>query len=326
MPMIRSMLFVPGDSARKFEKAAAGPADALIIDLEDSVVVAQKEAARGITSAMLQAPRGRQQLYVRINAFDSGLTLADLAAVMPQRPDGIVLPKCQSGDDVRRLALYLDAFEAAFGATSGIPRIATRIVAIATETAASLFGLGSYANCPRLWGLMWGGEDLAAALGAFDNHANGAFTEPYRLARNLCLAGARAAGVAPIDTVYTDIKNLDGLRAETLAARRDGFVAKALIHPSHVDVVHAAFVPSADEVRWAQRIADAFAADPGAGVVSIDGRMLDKPHLVKARTVLDLAAGPDANADANACPSACASACASADASADAATRAGAAS
>lgn len=279
------MLFVPGDSPRKFEKAASGPADALIIDLEDSVALPNKPAAREATAAMLQAPRERQQRFVRVNAFDTALTLTDLAAVMPHRPEGIVLPKCQSGEDVRRLALYLDAFEAAHGIAAG----STRILAIATETAASLFGLGSYANCPRLWGLMWGGEDLASALGAFDNQVDGAYAEPYRLARCLCLAGARAAGVAPVDAVYVDIRNLDGLRAETLAARRDGFVAKAVIHPDHVEVVHEAFAPTAEEVAAARRIVQAFDADPGAGVVNIDGRMIDKPHLVKARTVLDWA-------------------------------------
>lgn len=276
------MLFVPGDSARKFEKASTGPADALILDLEDSVTLANKAVAREATAAMLQAPRGRQQRLVRVNAFDTALTLEDLAAVMPHRPDGIVLPKCESGEDVRRLALYLDAFEAAHGIAAG----STCILAIATETATALFGLGSYANCPRLWGLMWGGEDLASALGAFDNQVDGGYTEPYRLARNLCLAGARAAGAVPVDAVFVDIHNLDGLRVETLAARRDGFTAKAVIHPAHIQVVHEAFTPSAEEVVAARRIVAAFDADPSAGVVNIDGRMIDKPHLLKARTVL----------------------------------------
>lgn len=286
MSPIRSMLFVPGDSARKFHKAVNGPADALILDLEDSVALANKPAAREATATMLQAARGRQLHFVRVNAFDSELTLQDLAAVMPQRPDGIVLPKCQSGEDVRRLALYLDAFEAAHGICAG----STRILAIATETAASLFGLGTYANCPRLWGLMWGGEDLASALGAFDNQVDGGYSEPYRLARSLCLAGARAAGVAPVDAVCVDIQQLDTVRAETLAARRDGFVAKAVIHPAHVEVVHQAFAPSSDELAQARRIVQAFDDDPAAGVVNIDGRMIDKPHLVKARTVLAWAA------------------------------------
>jgi citrate lyase subunit beta / citryl-CoA lyase len=285
--MIRSLLFVPGDSARKFEKASQGPADALILDLEDSVSPAQKPAARSLSAQMLAAPRSRQQLYVRVNAFDTGLTLADLAAVMPARPDGIVLPKSRSGEDVRRLDHHLAAFEAAFGLAVG----STHILPIVTETASALFGLGSYADCSaRLWGMMWGAEDLAAALGAFDNRDGKAYTDAFRMARNLCLAGARAAGVVPVDTVYVDIQNLDGLRSETLDARRDGFTAKALIHPTHVDVVHAAFMPSADEVAWAQQVAAAFESAPDAGVVTLAGKMIDKPHLVKARSILDLAA------------------------------------
>lgn len=281
---IRSLLFVPGDSARKFEKASQGKADALILDLEDSVAPAQKAVARTTTATMLSSSaRGRQQLFVRVNALDTGLTLPDLAGVMAARPDGIVLPKCRGGDDVRQLDHYLDAFEA----MNGLPAGSTRILAIATETAGSLFGLGSYAGCSaRLWGMMWGAEDLAAALGAFDNHANGRFTDPYRLARTLCLAGARAAGVEPIDTVYVDIKNLDGLRDETLAGRRDGFTAKAVIHPAHVDVVNAAFVPNDEEIAWARRVTDAFAAARDMGVVSMDGQMVDKPHLVKAQGIL----------------------------------------
>jgi len=284
--MIRSMLFVPGDSARKFEKASQGAADALILDLEDSVAPAQKAAARAATAAMLAAPRGRQQLFVRVNALDSGLTLADLAGVMAARPDGIVLPKCRSGADVRQLGHYLDAFEAAHALAPG----STRILAIATETAEALFGLGSYAgSSPRLWGLMWGAEDLAAALGSFGNRTDGTYGDPFRMARSLCLAGARAAGVSPVDTVYVDIKDLDGLRAETLAARRDGFSAKAVIHPAHVDVVNAAFAPSADEIAWARRVTEAFAGAADMGVVSMDGQMVDMPHLRKAQGILALA-------------------------------------
>jgi citrate lyase subunit beta/citryl-CoA lyase len=285
--MVRSMLFVPGDSERKFQKAAQGEADALIIDLEDSVAPAQKAAARAATAAMLAGPRGRQLWFVRVNALDTNQTLADLAAVMPGRPDGIVLPKCSGGHDVRQLSHYLDAFEAAHALPGG----GTRILAIATETAGALFGLGSYAGVsPRLWGLMWGAEDLAAALGAFANRdATGHYGGPFTMARNLCLAGARAAGVLPIDTVYVDIKNLGGLRDETLQARRDGFAAKAVIHPAHVDVVNAAFAPSADEIAWARRIVAALADGQTTGVVSIDGQMIDKPHLRKAEAILALA-------------------------------------
>ncbi|MGO3930648.1 HpcH/HpaI aldolase/citrate lyase family protein [Rhodopseudomonas pseudopalustris] len=280
---MRSMLFVPGDSPRKFEKASQGAADALIIDLEDSVVADRKDEARGMTRTMLDAPRGKPQLYVRVNALDTGRTLGDLAAVMPARPDGIVLPKSRGGDDVRMVALWLDAFEAAAGLTPG----STRIVVVATETAGSIFGLGSYKDCsPRLAGLMWGAEDLAASLGATENGSGGVFHSPYRLARDLCLMGAAAAEVSAIDTVYTDIDNLAGLEQETRAARRDGFTCKALIHPKHVDIVNAAFAPTAAERGWAEKVVAAFAENPGAGTLRLDGKMLDKPHLRAAQRIL----------------------------------------
>jgi citrate lyase subunit beta / citryl-CoA lyase len=282
---MRSMLFVPGDSPRKFEKASQGNASALILDLEDSVVLDKKVEARGTTRDMLLSQRGTQQLYVRVNALDTGLTLADLAAVMPGRPDGIVLPKSRGGDDSRKLSLWLDAFEAAAGTTPG----STRIVVVATETAEAMFGLGSYKDSsPRLAGLMWGAEDLAAALGASENGSGGVFHSPYRLARDLCLIGAAAAEVAAIDTVYTDIDNLAGLEQETRAARRDGFSAKALIHPKHVNIVNAAFEPSAAERAWAEKVIAAFADNPTAGTLRLDGKMLDRPHLRAARKLLGL--------------------------------------
>jgi citrate lyase subunit beta/citryl-CoA lyase len=280
---MRSMLFVPGDSPRKFEKASQGNADALIIDLEDSVVAEKKDDARTLTRTMLQAPRAAQQLYVRINALDTDRTLGDLAAIMPAAPSGIVLPKSRNGDDVRKVALWLDAFEAATGIAAG----ATRIVVVATETAGSIFGLGSYKDCsPRLAGLMWGAEDLAASLGATENGSGGVFHSPYRLARDLCLMGAAAADITAIDTVYTDIDNLAGLEQETRAARRDGFTCKALIHPKHVDIVNAAFEPTVAERAWAERVVAAFAQSPDAGTLRLDGKMLDKPHLRAAQKIL----------------------------------------
>jgi citrate lyase subunit beta/citryl-CoA lyase len=282
---MRSMLFVPGDSPRKFEKASQGHASALILDLEDSVVPDKKDEARGLTRTMLGGRRAGQQLYVRVNALDTSMTLQDLAAVMPAAPDGIVLPKSRSGDDVRHLALWLDAFEAAAGTKSG----STRIVVVATETAASVFGLGSYKDCsPRLAGMMWGAEDLAASLGATENASGGRFHSPYLLARDMCLIGAAAAEVAAIDTVYTDIENLAGLEVETRAARRDGFSAKALIHPKHVDIVNAAFEPTAAERAWAEKIVAAFANNPTLGTLRVDGRMIDKPHLRAARKILGM--------------------------------------
>lgn len=282
---MRTMLFVPGDSPRKFEKASQGNASALIIDLEDSVVPDKKAEARGLTRTMLAGRRDGQQLYVRVNALDTGMTLQDLAAVMPGAPDGIVLPKSRSGDDVRHLALWLDAFEAAAGTKAG----STQIVVVATETAASVFGLGSYKDCsPRLAGMMWGAEDLAASLGATENGSGGKFHSPYLLARDMCLIGAAAAEVAAIDTVYTDIENLAGLEQETRAARRDGFSAKALIHPKHVDIVNAAFEPTAAERAWAEKIVEAFASNPTLGTLRVDGRMIDKPHLRAATKILGM--------------------------------------
>jgi citrate lyase subunit beta / citryl-CoA lyase len=282
---MRTMLFVPGDALRKFEKASEGNASALVLDLEDSVVADKKEEARKLTRTMLGGRRAPQQLYVRVNAFETGLTLADLAAVMPGRPDGIVLPKSRGGEDVRKLSLWLDAFEAAAGSKPG----STRIVVVATETAEAMFGLGTYKDSsPRLAGLMWGAEDLAAALGATENSSGGVHHTPYRLARDLCLIGAAAAEVAAIDTVYTDIDNLAGLEQVTRAARRDGFSAKALIHPKHVDIVNAAFEPTDAERQWAEKVVAAFADNPDLGTLRLDGKMIDRPHLRAARKVLGL--------------------------------------
>ena len=284
--MIRSLLFVPGDSPRKFASALRTTADALILDLEDSVALPQKPQARQDTLGMLRTPEAASspmKMFVRVNALDTGLTLQDLAAVMPASPFGIVLPKCSGGQDVITLSHYLDAFEAA----SHLPAGQTRILGIATETAASLFGLGSYVRVStRLWGLMWGGEDLQASLGSTTNQVDGRWTDPYRMARSMCLAGAAAAGVEAIDTVATDIRNLEAVSTEALAARRDGFTGKAVIHPSHVEPVNAAFTPTADEVNWAQRVIQAFADQPEAGVVQMDGKMVDKPHLRAAQRIL----------------------------------------
>lgn len=282
---MRSFLFVPGDSLRKFASAKKTAADALILDLEDSVAPDQKTAARTISRGMLDARKDGQKLYVRVNALDTGLTLADLAAVIPGRPDGIVLPKCAGPVDVNRLALYLDAFEAA----SGLEMESTRIIIVATETAQAVLKLHSYESASlRLWGMMWGAEDLAASLGSSCNRSNGHHRGPFLLARNLCLISAAAAGVVAIDTVFTDVNNLEALREETIEARRDGFLAKAVIHPKHVDVVNVALTPTDDEVDWAQQIVKAFEENPNSGVVKIDGKMIDKPHLRAAVKILAL--------------------------------------
>jgi citrate lyase subunit beta / citryl-CoA lyase len=281
---MRSFLFVPGDSVRKFESARKTAADALILDLEDSIAPEGKVAARGITLGMLGQRNPAQKLYIRVNALDTDLTLGDLAAVMPGRPDGIVLPKCEGAADVNRLSLYLDAFEAA----SHIALGTTRIVTVATETARAVLKLMDFENMsPRLWGMMWGAEDLAASLGASRNRTDGRYHSPFVLARDLCLIAAAAAGVVAIDTIATDIDDLDGLKAESIAARKDGFMAKAVIHPKHVDIVNAAFMPTQEEIAWSQRVVAAFAGNP-SGVVKMDGKMLDKPHLRAAEKILAL--------------------------------------
>jgi citrate lyase subunit beta / citryl-CoA lyase len=280
--MMRSFLFVPGDSTRKYESAKKTAADALILDLEDSIAPDQKVVARGIVRQMLDERAPTQKLYIRVNALDTDMTLGDLAAVMPGKPDGIVLPKCAGAADVNRLALYLDAFEAAFGIEPGT----TRIVTVATETARAVLKILDFENMsPRLWGMMWGAEDLAASLGATRNRTDGHYHSPFILARDLCLLGATAAGVVAIDTIATDINDLDSLKSEAITARQDGFQAKVVIHPKHVDIVNAAFMPTDDEFAWAQRVVVVFAGNP-SGVAKMDGKMLDKPHLRAAEKIL----------------------------------------
>ncbi|OVZ55388.1 CoA ester lyase [Pigmentiphaga sp. NML080357] len=281
--MIRSMLFVPGDSPRKFDKAAASSADALILDLEDSVAPDAKPAARDTVRGMLDRPPAGKQLWVRINALDSGVALEDLAAVVPGRPFGIVLPKCAGRADLQRAAHYLDACEA----MAGLPAGDVRILAIATETARSLFGLHDYAGAtPRLWGLSWGAEDLAADVGAQANRAAGRYTEPFRLARSLCLMAAAAAGVRAVDTVCVDLDAPEVLAEETREAVRDGFVGKLAIHPRHVDAINALMSPDAAMLQWARAVVAAFDAHPGAGALNLDGKMIDRPHLRLARRLL----------------------------------------
>jgi len=281
--MTRSILFVPGDSPRKFELAAAGEADALVLDLEDSVAPEAKAAARGTVRAMLAKGAPGKPLWVRVNPLDSGLAEADLAAVIGGRPYGVLLPKSRGGEDVRRLAALLDRHEA----TAGVPVGGTQILPIATELGAAMFGLGTYAgSSPRLWGLTWGAEDLAADLGTLVNRLDGQFTEPFRVARSLCLFGAAAAGVRAIDTVCVDLENDAVAAAESLEARRDGFTGKMAIHPRHIGAINAAFTPSASEREWARKIVAAFEANPNLGTFRLEGRMIDRPHLRAARRVL----------------------------------------
>jgi citrate lyase subunit beta/citryl-CoA lyase len=285
---MRSLLFVPGDDERKIEKALASSADALILDLEDAVAPQRKAAARAICAAALRAAHTTKALFVRMNALDTADAAHDLAAIVSAKPFGVVLPKCRHGDDARRLARELDTMEA----HAGIDRGSIRILPIVTETAASLFGLGTYAepSIPRLYAMMWGGEDLAADIGASANRdASGRYTAPYELARALCLLGAAAASVLPVDAVYTNFRDSEGLKAEALEGLRSGFGAKAAIHPAQCDVINEAFTPSAKDIEWAQRVVAAFDNAGDTGVAAIDGRMLDRPHLRGARRVLDRA-------------------------------------
>ena len=296
---MRSLLFVPGDDARKLGKALESGADALILDLEDSVAPAAKAAARETTAQFLaQAPRG-PLLFVRVNALDTGLTDADLDAVLPGRPHGVVLPKPVSGADVQRLDAKISAREALFDIADGV----TRILIIATETARSLFHMGSYMGASsRLDGLAWGGEDLSADIGAPTNRLpDGSYAEPYRLARTLTLLAAAAAEAQAIDAVFTNFRDLDGLRREAELALRDGFTAKMAIHPAQVAVINEAFTPTPDAVRRAEAIVAAFERHPDAGVVGLDGEMLDKPHLRQAQRLLDRArrAGVTRSAERN---------------------------
>ena len=284
---MRSLLFVPADSERKLTRAMSAGADVVILDLEDSVAPANKPDARGRAVAFLTEHRrgaDRPLLYVRINGLATGLAEADLDAVVPAGPDGIVLPKSESGADVGLLSAMLGAREALAGLADG----AVKIVAIASEIPAALFTLGSYGGrSARLAGLTWGAEDLSAALGAETNRtAEGVLADPYRLARSLCLLGAAAARVAAIDTVFTRYRDKAGLEAETLAARRDGFTAKLAIHPDQVPVINRVFSPSAEAIAEAHAIVAAFAEAGDAGVVAFGGRMLDRPHLLRAERLL----------------------------------------
>ena len=284
---MRSLLFVPGDSPRKLDKARGAGADALILDLEDSVAPGAKAAARETVAAFLAQARSGQggpKLFVRVNALDTGLTDLDLDAVMRAAPAGIMLPKAAGGADVSHLSVKLAVREA----ENDLPDGGTRILPIVTETPRSLFALGSLAGAsPRLLAVAWGAEDLAADLGAETNRdAAGAYTDPYRLARSLTLFAAAAAGVDAVDTVFTDYRDLDGLAAECEMARRDGFSGKLAIHPDQVATINAAFTPTPEAIGKARAVVAAFAANPGAGVVGIDGRMVDRPHLRRAERLL----------------------------------------
>lgn len=278
----RSLLFAPGDSPRKLEKAGTSGADLVLCDLEDSVAPSNKQTARETVTTHLRSSDRAQPQWVRINPLDTDYALADLAAIVPARPDGIMLPKATRAE-VDRLHHYLTALEA----SAGLPLGAIGVIVVATETAQAVFGLGDYAGAPRLAALTWGAEDSATALGATDNRdESGEYDFPYQLFRSLCLAGAAAAGVTPIETIHGDFRDLDGLKAVATKARRAGFRGMMAIHPAQVPVINEAFSPSPAEIERAERIVAAFEANPGAGTIGLDGEMLDMPHLKRAQAVL----------------------------------------
>ena len=284
---MRSLLFVPGDSTKKLEKSLSTGADALVLDLEDSVAANAKIGARATVVEFLKKTRSlgpRPKLYIRVNALDTGLLDGDLDAVLQGAPDGIMLPKCGGGAD----ATLLDAKLAAREAIAGLPDGSTRLIVLATETPAAIFALGTYHGATRrLDAMAWAGEDLSAAVNAETNRLrDGNYTEPYRVVRALCLFAAVAAEVLPVDSVYPNYRDLDGLRLECEEARRDGFSAKLAIHPAQVPVINAVFTPAPEAVARARAVVAAFAASPGVGVVGLDGEMLDRPHLVRAERLI----------------------------------------
>ena len=283
---IRSLLFVPADSERKLVKALTSAADVLILDLEDAVATSRKAIARGMAAEFIQAQASqlKARLYVRINPLDTDMAMADLARIVVSGLAGVMLPKTNSAADVVRLGHGLDALEARAGMAPG----GVGILPVATETAQAMLTMSSFsAPVARLTGVTWGAEDLSAVVGAMSHHEeSGAWSPLYELASSLCLCAATAAGVLPIDTVHTDFRDAEGLRAQCRLSRRRGFRARMAIHPDQVDIINEAYSPSAAELAHAQRIVDAFAAQPDAGALSIDGAMIDKPHLTQALRTL----------------------------------------
>ena len=296
MTPLRSMLFIPADSEKKLGKVDGCGADAVILDLEDSVAAANKPMARELVAAFLGTrPRGarRVQLWVRINPLDSGFALADLVAVAGGAPCGIMQPKINTPEDVRILSHYLDAFEAQHGVEAG----STKIIPIVTETAIAPFNLGALATAglERMVGITWGAEDLSAALGASTNiDASGELAFTYKMVRSMTLLAAHASGVQAIDSLHADFRDDEGLRASSRASRAEGFSGRLAIHPAQVAAINECFLPSEAEVAHARRVIDAFAASPGAGTVGLDGKMIDLPHRRAAERVLAAYKVPEA--------------------------------
>ncbi len=286
---MRSLMFVPGDSDNKLGKADDLGADIIILDLEDSVAPSRKDAARAMSRAFLTAHASarKSQLWVRLNPLATPEFEDDLAGIMAGRPDGIMQPKTRSPDDVIALGRRLDVLESEFGIKAGT----TKIIPVATETPEALFAMGGFDSVgERLAAITWGAEDLATELGAAANRdAEGNWTFPFQVARAQCLFAASAARVPAIDTIHADFRNEAGLRRQANEARRDGFSGMMAIHPAQVDVINECFTPSSEEVTHARRIVEAFAAEPDAGALNLDGRMIDIPHLKQAQRILDAA-------------------------------------
>ncbi|WP_417209741.1 HpcH/HpaI aldolase/citrate lyase family protein [Antarctobacter sp.] len=284
---LRSILFVPGDSERKLEKALGSEADGLMIDLEDSVAPARKPVARDMAAAFLRAGKTRPevQVWVRINPLGGDFALDDLAAIVGARPAGVLLPKAEGAGDIRRLSHYLDALEV----REGVPLGSTRIMAVATETAASTFVLHEYrgAGMERLYGLTWGAEDLSADIGASTNRdPDGRLALTYRMVRSNMLLASRAAGIFAFDTAHPNFRDIDALRETLDACRREGFHGGFAIHPAQVEPLNTAFSPSDEDIAVAEKVVAAFDENPDAGTLGIDGKMYDRPHLVQAQKIL----------------------------------------
>ena len=287
LPRMRSWLFAPGDSEKKMGKAETSNADIALLDLEDSVAPENKAAAREMVAEHIVASANRTRLWVRINPLTNHASIADLAAILPAQPGGVFLPKAEGAADITQLHHYLTALESA----NGIPLGRTLIAALVTETAAAMFKTGEYAGDypgkSRLVAMSWGAEDLSSALGAREQRGpDGAYSHTYEMARSLCLIGASAAGVAAIETVQPEFRDLDALEARAKSVRAQGFRGMLAIHPAQVDPINAAFTHSSEELAHARAVVKAFADHPGAGVVALDGAMLDRPHLALAQRLL----------------------------------------
>ena len=280
---MRSWLFAPGDSERKMTKASDSAADIVLLDLEDSVSPENKPAARTAVADFLKTREDKHRIWVRVNPLRSGEIEADLDAIMGAAPGGLFLPKAEGKADVEALDAMLTIREAEYG----IQNRSTHVAALVTETPKAMFHCGDYEGAPRLIAMSWGAEDLSSALGSRVQHqADGSYMPMYEMARNLCLLGAVAAGCAPIETVMPEFRDLDKLRERALMVRGQGYRGMLAIHPAQVDVINEAFTPSAQEIAHARAIVQAFADNPGAGTVGLDGQMLDRPHLALAERLL----------------------------------------